>query len=161
MNIRRLSTKRAVQKACLHQNASVQQCTGILQAIGLHLVGCTHSFNFMPPTAWWRSESASARCKACTGDLLLTWHGSWRRSKRRNLATWLCDFDHAECMASAFHVAKEDLLQGWVHGIHAVPSLRQLHVHLLTADMDSVAMKILGGIGLPRGRFPCTKADFV
>jgi len=30
---------------------------------------------------------------------------------------------------------------GWVHGIHAVPSLRQLHVHLLTLDMMSPAMK--------------------
>eukprot|EP00439_Symbiodinium_sp_Y106_P032626 s5561_g3.t3 len=30
---------------------------------------------------------------------------------------------------------------GWMHGIHAVPSLRQLHVHLLTLDMNTPAMK--------------------
>ena len=28
-------------------------------------------------------------------------------------------------------------IAGWMHGIHAVPSLRQLHVHLLTLDMNA------------------------
>eukprot|EP00930_Biecheleria_cincta_P003032 TRINITY_DN103972_c0_g1_i1.p1 TRINITY_DN103972_c0_g1~~TRINITY_DN103972_c0_g1_i1.p1 ORF type:complete len:383 (-),score=35.85 TRINITY_DN103972_c0_g1_i1:106-1119(-) len=30
---------------------------------------------------------------------------------------------------------------GWVHGVHAVPSLRQLHVHIMTQDLCSPCMK--------------------
>jgi diadenosine tetraphosphate (Ap4A) HIT family hydrolase len=33
-----------------------------------------------------------------------------------------------------------ELGRGWSHGVHAVPSLRQLHVHILSPDLDSTRL---------------------
>lgn len=36
------------------------------------------------------------------------------------------------------------LFWGWTHGLHSVPSLKQLHVHVMTLDLNSPCMKMLG-----------------
>lgn len=32
-------------------------------------------------------------------------------------------------------------VQGWTHGLHSVPSLKQLHVHVMTLDFNSPCLK--------------------
>ena len=42
------------------------------------------------------------------------------------------------------HRTDELISWGWIHGVHSVPSLKQLHVHVMTLDLNSPCMKMLG-----------------
>ena len=42
------------------------------------------------------------------------------------------------------HRTDELISWGWIHGVHSVPSLKLLHVHVMTLDLNSPCMKMLG-----------------